>query len=95
MSRGFPFGKIRAAMSQATVKLLQAAADIVGGEEALARHLSIGALLLRAYLDGRRELPDYLMLRCVDVVLEHAKPLAPQPPLAADDLPPVSVRVGK
>jgi len=36
-------------MSDATVRLLQTAAEILGGEEALARHLNIGALLMRAY----------------------------------------------
>jgi len=83
-------------MSQATVKLLQASAEILGSEDALARHLNIGEVLLQAYLDGRRELPDYLMLRCVDVVLAHAKPAAPQPRLeAGGDLPPVSVQIRK
>ena len=64
-------------MSHATVKLLRAAAEILGSEEALARHFNIGRLLLRAYLDERRPLPDYLMLRAVDVVLEHVKPAVP------------------
>jgi len=66
-------------MSQATVKLLKAAAEIVGSEEALARNLGIGQPLLNAYLEARRQLPDVLMLRAVDIVLEHVKPPAAVP----------------
>jgi hypothetical protein len=64
-------------MSEATVRLLQAAADLTGGEEALARHLNIGELLMRAYLEGRRPLPDFLLLRAVAVVLDHVRQPAP------------------
>ena len=60
-------------MSHATVKLLKAAAEILGSEEALARHLGIGPMLLSAYLEERRPLPDCLMLRAVDVVLDQVK----------------------
>jgi len=59
-------------MSQATVRLLQAASDIVGGQGALAEHLNITDLLLQAYIEERRPLPDFLLLRTVDIVLEHA-----------------------
>jgi hypothetical protein len=38
-----------AEMSQATVRLLQAAAGIVGGEAALAKELNIGETLMRAH----------------------------------------------
>jgi len=76
-------------MSNATVKLLRAAAEILGSEAALARHFNIGALLLRAYLEERRPLPDYLMLRAVDIVLEHVKqPAAAAPePMQAELIP--------
>ncbi len=53
-------------MSDVTVRLLQTAAEILGGEGALARHLNIGTLLMRAYLEGRRPLPDFLLLRTVE-----------------------------
>jgi hypothetical protein len=69
-------------MSQATVKLLQAAAEILGGDDALARHLNIGEVLMSAYLEGRRPLPDFLLLRAVDVVLERTKAVAPAPAAA-------------
>jgi hypothetical protein len=73
-------------MSDATVRLLQTAAEILGGEEALARHLNIGTLLMRAYLEGRRPLPDFLLLRTVDVVLDHVQRPTPQAK-AAEALP--------
>jgi hypothetical protein len=69
-------------MSEATVRLLQAAAEILGSEAALARHLNIGELLLRAYLEERRPLPDFLLLRAVDVVLESVKRLPAKPAAA-------------
>ena len=75
-------------MSHATVKLLRAAAEIMGSEEALARHFDIGRLLLRAYLEERRPLPDYLLLRAVDVVLAHTKPPMGALPSAPDELRP-------
>jgi len=66
-----------AEMSQATARLLQAAAGIVGGEAALAKELNIGETLMRAYIQQRRPLPDFLLLRTVDLVLDHTgKPLA-------------------
>jgi len=67
-------------MNHATVKLLRAAAEILGSEEALARHFDIGALLLRAYMEDRRPLPDYLLLRAVDIVLDQVKPPVALPP---------------
>ena len=82
-------------MSQTTINLLQAAADILGGEDALARRLEIGEVLLSAYMEGRRPVPDFLLLRAVDVVLEHTKAQGGPAPLAACDLPPVPVQVGK
>ena len=69
-------------MSDATVRLLQAAAEILGGEDALAKHLNIGDILMRAYLEQRRPLPDFLLLRAVDIVLEHVKRLPPDPKAA-------------
>lgn len=74
-------------MNHATVKLLRAAAEILGSEEALAQHFDIGMLLLRAYLEERRPLPDYLLLRAVDIVLDQMKPVRPVPPAAAQDEP--------
>jgi len=60
-------------MSHATAHVLRAATEIFGGEAALAKHLNIGELLIRAYIEERRPLPDFLLLRAVDVVLENIK----------------------
>ena len=54
-----------------TVKLLQAVAEMLGGENALAARLRIGENLLAIYLSGARPLPDLLLLRAVDIVLER------------------------
>ena len=56
-------------MSATTVKLLQAAADIVGGNQALAERLFIGEALLARFMDDSRPLPDALLLRAVDIIL--------------------------
>jgi len=57
-------------MSTTTVKLLEAAAEVVGGKTALARHLRIGEALLASFMADRRELPDRLLLVAVDIILE-------------------------
>jgi hypothetical protein len=67
-------------MSQATARVLRTAAEVLGGEEALAKHLNIGELLMRAYIEERRPLPDFLLLRAVDVVLENINRSQAKPP---------------
>jgi hypothetical protein len=52
------------------MKILQAASEIVGGNEALAERLAIGHHALAMFLEGRRHLPDSLLLRVVDIILE-------------------------
>ena len=66
-------------MSATTVSLLKTAAEIVGGVDALARHLGIGQTLLAKFMDDLIELPDQLLLRAVDIVLEdrHARLVPP------------------
>ena len=56
-------------MSATTVRLLEAASEIVGGNGALARELRIGETLLARFMDDSRELPDLLLLRAVDIIL--------------------------
>ena len=56
-------------MSATTVRLLEAASEIVGGNEALARELEIGPALLARFMDDARQLPDGLLLRAVDIIL--------------------------
>lgn len=65
-------------MSATTVKLLQAASDIVGGDGILARRLGISEALLSRFTADLRELPDPLLLRAVDIILaDRQQRLAP------------------
>jgi hypothetical protein len=57
-------------VSATTVKLLRAAAEIAGGDKALADRLAIGETLLARYMADERELPDLLLLRTVDIIVE-------------------------
>ncbi len=50
-------------------KLLQAASEIVGGDQRLAECLGIGEALLAKFISGRLVLPDALLLHSVDIVL--------------------------
>jgi hypothetical protein len=53
------------------MELLQAAAEIVGGTRELADSLGISESLLSKFMAGVVDLPDPLLLRAVDIVLEH------------------------
>lgn len=57
-------------MSQATVRLLKAAADMLGDERRLAERLHIDEPLLRSYMEDRLELPSAVFLKTVDIVLQ-------------------------
>lgn len=52
------------------MNLLRAASEIMGGDRRLARRLGIGETLLQGFLADRYELPDALLLRAVDIILE-------------------------
>ena len=64
-------------MSATTLKLLRAAAEIVGGDDALAERLGISNRLFSAFMSGRQELPDALLLRAVDIILADRLSAAP------------------
>ena len=66
-------------MSATTVKLLRAAAEIVGGEEALSERLGIAETLLAKFMADICELPDQLLLRTVDIILEDRQSRLPVP----------------
>ncbi len=51
------------------MKLLRAAAEVVGGNGPLAERLGISEKLLAMFIADQRELPDPLLLRAVDVIL--------------------------
>jgi len=66
-------------MSATSVRLLQAAAEIAGGERALASRLGIDEGLLSIYMSDRRELPDVLLLRAVDMIVDERRSRTPGP----------------
>jgi hypothetical protein len=69
-------------MSPPSVRLLEAACGIVGGRTALAERLGIDEVLLERYMNGRRALPDALLLRAVDIILaDRQLPLTVRLPL--------------
>jgi hypothetical protein len=70
-------------MSATTAKLLQAACDITGSRMMLAEYLGVSETLLRAYMADHRELPDALLLKAVDIILEDRQPV-PRLPEAAE-----------
>lgn len=70
-------------MSTSTVKILQAASEILGGNDALAERLGIGHHALAMFMDDRRELPDSLLLRVVDIILEDRQARLGMPGYAA------------
>ena len=55
-------------MSVASVKLLRAASEVVGGNRALAERLGITETLLTKFMADTLALPDPLLLRAVDVI---------------------------
>jgi hypothetical protein len=69
-------------VSATTVKLLQAASEFVGCDAELAGRLGIAEAALARYMSDSRELPDALLLRVVDIIIEHRQglPAAPQTP---------------
>jgi hypothetical protein len=64
-------------MSATSAKLLQTAAEIVGGEDVLAQRLGISEKALAMFLADRRALPDSLLLRAVDIILDDRQPRLP------------------
>ena len=66
-----------------TRKLLAHVASRLGGVEALAARLGIGARALGAYLSGKELIPDALVLQVVDLVLVEMEKRLPLPPAPA------------
>ena len=66
------------------MKLLQATAETLGGEEQLAARLGITESLLGRLMLGRYRVPDPLLLQVVDILLAHQQ--SPIPPAANADL---------
>ena len=71
------YSPTRTKESSAAVKLLQAAAEFVGGEEQLALRLDISLTVLGELMAGVHHAPDPLLFRAVDIVLAHRQSLIP------------------
>jgi hypothetical protein len=56
------------------VRALQRAAQLVGGRDRLAQHLKVRAVLLDAWMSGKRETPPGIFLRVVDLIELKANP---------------------
>lgn len=63
-------------IQKASRQILAKAAVTVGGAEMLASRLQVTAQVLKLYLEGDREIPDPLLLRAIDIIIEDL----PQPP---------------
>lgn len=55
-------------------RLLQRAAEIMGGVEPLRAHLEVSRLQLNYWMQGRARLPDNVFLRIADLLAEKQKP---------------------
>jgi len=64
-------------MNSTTIKLLQAAAEFVGGEKQLAVRLGLAPSLLGKLMAGRYQVPEPLRFQVVDIVLTHRESLIP------------------
>jgi hypothetical protein len=64
-------------MNPTAMKLLQAAAEFVGGDKELAVRLGITQSLMGKLMAGHYHVPDPLLLQAVDIVLAHRQSLIP------------------
>jgi hypothetical protein len=63
-------GESKGTDATTATRLLEAASKVAGGDRALARLLGLSEILLSSYRCGLRQLPDHLLLRAVDMLLE-------------------------
>ena len=68
-------------VSATTAKLLAAASEVVGGDDALAECLGVSYARMCGFLADRIALPDELLLKAVDIILEDrlARGIVPGP----------------
>ena len=50
---------------------------VVGGTEALAARLDISPRVLKLYLEGHESIPDSLLLRAIDLIVDDLPPGSP------------------
>ena len=61
-------------------RVLARAAAKLGGVDALAARLEISEQVLRHYITGREPVPDALLMRAIDVILEDVPTIVREPP---------------
>jgi hypothetical protein len=74
-------GESKGTDATTATRLLEAASKVAGGDRALARLLGLSEILLSSYRCGVRQLPDHLLLRAVDMLLEARE----HPPIGISD----------
>ena len=57
-------------IQKASRQILAKAAVKIGGAEVLASRLEITARVLKMYLEGDQEIPDSVLLRAIDIIVE-------------------------
>lgn len=62
------------ATQQAARQVLARAAMVVGGTEALAARLDMSPRVLKLYLEGSESIPDSLLLRAIDLIVDDLPP---------------------
>jgi hypothetical protein len=77
-------------MQETARRVLGRAVQKLGGEQELAARIGITVLLLRLYLEGQRPVPDAVLLRAVDIVLDELPELSKPGRPASESLPPDS-----
>ena len=64
-------------MAEVHVRTLRRAAELVGGEQALALQLKVTPSHVALWLAGAEEPPAEVFLRAVDIVMNHVEPSSP------------------
>jgi len=66
-------------IQKASRQILAKAAVKIGGAEVLASRLEITARVLKMYLEGDQEIPDSVLLRAIDIIIEDLPQALPDP----------------
>jgi hypothetical protein len=66
-------------IQKASRQILAKAAVKIGGAEVLASRLEITGRVLKMYLEGDQEIPDSVLLRAIDIIIEDLPQALPDP----------------
>jgi len=66
-------------IQKASRQILAKAAVKIGGAEVLASRLEITAGVLKMYIEGDQEIPDSVLLRAIDIIIEDLPQALPDP----------------